>query len=204
MGQLSHFKLNDVKEYFGKVRVGDRASATMTWSNGNQVGLVYNPEGMCLSFASNGQSYSQQVNVAYTPCNYGGQGRPWLLCGCGRRTNKLFLAGGMRFVCRICTGKKYQSQSLAPEDRQAKKIQRLQKKLDEKGEHEIWDFPSRPKGMHTSTYRRIRGELAQVMEQREGVLDVRLASVLRRFGDLEGLLGKEEPPKKSRKPGFWG
>lgn len=180
------------------------ASGTMTWSNGNQVGVKYNPEGMCLSFASNGQSYSQQVNIAYTPCNYGGQGRPWLLCGCGRRTNRLFLAGGMRFVCRKCTGKKYQSQSLAPEDRQVHTIRKLQKKLDKAGEYEIWDFPEKPKGMHSSTYERVTDDLAQVMARREAVMDVRMASVLRRFGGMEGLLSKAEPPKKSRKPGFWG
>lgn len=204
LGQLMHIKLNDVKEYFGKVQVGAMASGTMTWSNGNQIGVRYNPEGMCLSFSSNGQSYSQQVNVAYTPCNYGGQGRPWLLCGCGGRTNKLYLAGGMRFVCRKCSGKKYQSQSLSPLDRGTWTIRKHQKKLDPKGAHEIWDFPAKPKGMHSSTYERVRDDLTQAMLQREEVADVHLASVLRRFGGMEGLLDPVEPPKKSRKPGFWG
>lgn len=201
LGQLLYIRLNDVKEHFGNTQAR-HITGTMSWSNGNQMGITYNEAGFCVSFSSGGQSYSQQINKTHTACNYGGQGRPWMLCSCGSRTNKLYLHK-LRFVCRKCTGLAYGTQSLAPEDRQVYTIRRLQKKLDKEGGYEIWDFPEKPKGMHASTYERITDELAQVMEQREAVMDVRLSSVLKRFGGMEGLMGGAEPPKKLKESRLW-
>lgn len=200
LGQLLHIRLNDVKAYFGNTQ--ERIRATMTWSNGNQVGVTYNDAGMLLSFSSGGNDYTQQVIKTYTACNYGGQGRPWMLCSCGGRTNKLYLQG-LRFVCRKCTGLPYGSQSLAPEARQVHTIRRLQKKLDKTGVYEIGDFPYRPKGMHSGTYDKITDDLEQAIQTREAVMDTRLFKVLRRFGGAEGLLAGIEPAKKEKESKLW-
>ena len=154
LGQLLHFGIKDVSKYFGNTQI-QSAVGTMTWGNGNQVGVKYNAEGMLLSFSSSGTTCSQQINVAYTSCHFGGKGRPWMLCGCGKRTGKLYLAGGTRFVCRKCTGRAYQSQSLSPLDRGTWEIRKHQRRLDPAGRYEIWDFPTKPKGMHSSTYDKV-------------------------------------------------
>ena len=203
LGQLLHIKLKDVKEYFGKVQQGVMASGTMTWSNGNQVGVTYNPEGMRLSFAAEGRSYDQQINAAYTPCTYGGKGRLWMMCTCGGRTNKLYFYR-MQFVCRKCTGLAYRSQALSPTDRGTNAVRRIQSKLDPKGEYEILDVPDRPKGMHLSTYDKVTDKLVEVMEKREAAFDVHLVKVMQRFTGIKDLLEGREQPKKARKPGFWG
>ncbi len=205
LGQQLSFGIKDVCKYFGNTEIHN-ATGTMTWGNGSQIGVRYSPEGMRLSFASNGTTCSQQINVAYTSCHFGGKGRPWMLCGCGKRTGKLFLAGGTRFVCRKCTGMAYQSQSLSPLDRGTWEIRKHQKRLDPAGRYEIWDFPTKPKGMHHSTYDKVTDKLIEAMATREGLADMRCAKVLRRLGvpGLEALIKDPEPEKKAKGKGFWG
>ena len=203
LGQLLCIKLKDVKEYFGNVQLGSIATGTMTGRNGNQARVTYNQEGLKISFAANGQSYDQQVNATYTPCNYGGKGRLWMQCVCGGRTNKLYFYR-MQFVCRKCTGLAYSSQSLSPTDRGTNAVRRIQNKLDPAGGYEILEVPNKPKGMHSSTYERVTEKLVDVMDKREAAFDVRLAGVLKRFTGIKDLLEGSEEPKKARKPGFWG
>ena len=209
LGQLLHISIKDVSKYFGNTDKG-YALGTMTWGNGSSVGVRYNPEGMLLNFSSNGAPCSQQINVAYTSCHFGGKGRPWMLCGCGKRTGKLFLAGGTRFVCRKCTGRAYQSQSLSTLDRGTWAIRKHQKRLDPAGGYEIWDFPAKPKGMHHSTYDRVTDKLAEAMENREGVANMHCAKVLQRLGipGFDALINEPEPltngQQKAKGKSFWG
>lgn len=204
IGQLLCIGIKDVSKYFGNTQIHN-AVGKMTWGNGSSIGVQYNPEGMRLNFSSNGVDHEQQINVAYTPCHYGGKGRPWMLCCCGKRTGKLYLHG-MRFVCRDCTGRAYQSQSLSPLDRGTWTIRKHQKRLGDKTGYEIWDFPAKPKGMHSSTYDKVTDKLAEAMKKRDGIADMHCAKVLQRFGvpGFEELIKGPEPEKKRKGKSFWG
>lgn len=100
---------------------------------------------------------SYPIQLAWTPCNYG-SARPWFLCpaiGCGRRVAILY--GGEVFACRHCHQLAYPSQREAPDERAARRVDKIREKLD-------W-FPGllegkgeRPKGMHRKTYKRLVAE----------------------------------------------
>ncbi len=100
-----------------------------------------------------GEDMRYQVAVEWTPCNYGGQ-RPWFLCpDCGRRVAILY--GGLRFLCRGCSGLRYLSQRGGPADRLLLKTQRIRERLGGSAST-AEPFPGKPKGMHCRTYERLR------------------------------------------------
>jgi len=109
------------------------------------------------------QPIKQLVLFDYPPCHYGGQ-RTWLLCsGCNRRVTAIHSAGKY-FLCRHCYGLNYRSQNQSHIDRQLHKAQELRVKLGGSASSAI-PLPSKPKGMHWTTYLKlqhkiIKGEMA--------------------------------------------
>jgi hypothetical protein len=76
------------------------------------------------------QEIERPVELAWTPCHYGGQ-RPWFRCpgwGCGRRVATLYLGGGY-FLCRHCLDLAYESQREDPATRLVSKAQQIRRRL---------------------------------------------------------------------------
>jgi hypothetical protein len=116
------------------------------------------------------ESMEQIVPLNWTPCNYGGR-RPWFLCpgfACGRRVAVL-VAGGRLFLCRHCYRLPYASTLETRTDRLLRKANKIRKRLGgEPGA--LSDFPERSKGMHHSTYERLREEA--LMAEERGLIEV--------------------------------
>lgn len=101
------------------------------------------------------QDIDYPVQLASTACNYGGE-RVWWLCpivGCGRRVAVLF--GGRVYACRHCHRLAYDSQRETPGDRATRRANALRKQLGWVPGM-IHGDGDKPKGMHWSTYNRLR------------------------------------------------
>lgn len=99
------------------------------------------------------EQINDQIQVEWTPCNYGGR-RPWFRCpSCIRRVMVLARQGRM-FRCRKCQQLSYGSQTEMRADRlirKARKIRALVGASDDLQEP-IW---RKPKGMHRKTFDRL-------------------------------------------------
>lgn len=123
--------------------------------------LAVSGEGLALIYryrrgGSEWQDVIERVQLARTPCNYGGE-RVWFLCpGCSRRVAILY-AGGRLFLCRRCYGLAYASQREDAKDRAFSKTQAIRRCLG--GQPGLLaPFPDKPKGMHWQTYMRLLRE----------------------------------------------
>jgi hypothetical protein len=103
----------------------------------------------------------QDVPIIWTACTLGGR-RPWFRCtavsagvSCDRRAAKIYLGGSSVFACRRCYGLAYMSQSKSAFHRDIAKAMKIRMQL--RGSPNLFDpFPTRPKGLHRSTYERLR------------------------------------------------
>ena len=111
---------------------------------------------------------NQTLGILHTPCHFGAV-RPWFGCPvCHARVAVIYCRWG-RFACRKCQQVGYSSQSDCPIDR----TWRMQRKIEAKlGEH--W---SRPKGMRTATYQRLRESLMDCERRRDHAFGVRMESL---------------------------
>jgi len=100
---------------------------------------------------------SSTIDLAWTPCHFGGQ-RVWFRCpGCGDRAQKLYMHAAY-FRCRTCCGLPYASQQETPLDRGLRKSRKLRRKLGhdgERGDPVLW----KPGGMHWRTFDRLRNQI---------------------------------------------
>jgi hypothetical protein len=109
------------------------------------------------------RSVEQRVPITWTECHLGGW-RPWFRCSCGRRVAKLYDGADDLFACRHCCGLAYASQQLCTRDRLISSARKIRMQLG--GGPSLFDpFPDKPRGMHWSTYDRLRAR-AQVSEAR--------------------------------------
>jgi hypothetical protein len=167
----------DVREWArrGCLRPNQRFSSS--WSrDGEHLGSITvrtGPEAVTgavvLSFRSRGsaggrsRSLEQRVSITWTKCHLGGW-RPWFRCSCGRRAAKLYDGATDFFACRHCCGLAYESQQLATRDRLISSARKIRMQLG--GGPSLFDpFPDKPRGMHWSTYDRLRAR-AQASEAR--------------------------------------
>lgn len=101
------------------------------------------------------KGYDYTVGLVRTGCNYGGT-RRWFLCPCcGRCVAILF--GGATFACRTCYGLAYEVQREDETDRLARRADAIRDRLGwEAGilNPDGW----KPKGMHWSTFWRLKAE----------------------------------------------
>ena len=99
------------------------------------------------------RTFSRQVGLDQTPCNFGGL-RDWFLCPvCAERVGVLYAASNT-FACRHCFDLTYQSTRDNDLVRPVKKQLRTIEKLGGTGSA----IPEKPKGMHWKTYNRLVSE----------------------------------------------
>ncbi|TAN10039.1 MAG: hypothetical protein EPN34_12400 [Burkholderiaceae bacterium] len=113
---------------------------------------------MRFEYARGGKHATEDVQIARTGCTYGGS-RPWFRCPCCRRRCAVLYVGE-RLACRECYRLRYPSQSEDAGTRVWDRKRKLAKRLGCEA-HE-WDEAEKPRGMHWSTFERIRGELSDL------------------------------------------
>lgn len=96
----------------------------------------------------------QHIQLAATPCTFGGQ-RPWFTCpACWRRVAVIYGAG-RRFACRRCKNLTYESQAQRDGYSALNQAERIRKRLGWPAG--IANPPgTKPRGMHWRTYWRLR------------------------------------------------
>jgi hypothetical protein len=128
---------------------------------------------LCYRHRSGGADWKDEsypVRLVWTPCHYGGR-RAWFICpaqGCGRRV--AILHGGSIFACRHCYQLAYPSQRENPDDRAARRADKIRARLG-------WEAGiinpdgEKPKGMHWRTFLRLKAEHdRQVAVSLEGMM----------------------------------
>lgn len=97
--------------------------------------------------------------LEWTSCTFGGS-RPWFVCpgqGCGRRAAILYGTKN-RWLCRRCLDLAYASQRENRLGRARRRAERARRRLGP-------DDAPRPKGMHHTTFVRIRSEYLKAYEE---------------------------------------
>jgi hypothetical protein len=140
-------------------------------------------ESLVLSYRmkSTGEVVEQRVHTQTTPCHLGGQ-RHWFSCPrCNKRVAVLF-APGRYFACRQCGGLCYATQKEGLADRAITKANKLRKCLG--WEPGILNVDGgKPKGMHWTTYRRIK-------DRHDALVQVSLQDIERRLDFLHKFLAQ--------------
>lgn len=140
---------------------------------GEHLDVTMTPEG--------GTPRRERLEVTFAPCRFGGE-RAYLRCPeCRRRRVALFFWRGVRVACRTCFGLLYRSQKLPADTRLDQRAERIEQRIAD-GEH-----LERPRGMHRSTYRRLRSEATALRMTAEGIRDAEMDARFDR--DLVRLLG---------------
>jgi hypothetical protein len=120
---------------------------------------------------ADGTQVQATVALVGTPAHFGGQ-RLWLCCpSCRRRCQVLY--GSWRIGCRRCHRLRYLSQSGTRSDRANLGMMKIVKRLDP--DASCNELPSKPKGMHWSTYHRLA-------DRYEAYDDMWAMAVMRQFG----------------------
>ncbi len=154
-------------------RHGEEVASISVRTEANRVILSYRRR------SGDGEWKSEEypVRLDWTACNYGGR-RAWFLCparGCGRRVAILY--GGATFACRHCYGLAYPGQRENAKFRANRRADRVRARLGGKPGI-IHGEEDEPKGMHLTTFDRLRNEHeAHVARAR--------VSAARRLGMLE-------------------
>lgn len=109
----------------------------------------------CVRFHNDAQAASIEAPLVHTPCNFGGA-RPWWRCPhCRRRVAILYVDATI--ACRHCWDLGYRVEREGKRDRTLRRAQTIRQRLG-------WppgifgNRGIRPKGMHQSTYKRLKGE----------------------------------------------
>jgi hypothetical protein len=128
------------------------------------------------------------VELAWTPCHFGGR-RPWLVCPrCGLRALRLYPTMRSGLLCRRCAGLAYQVQQVPRYRRLQLAQERIARRLGGTGEPG-GGLPEKPPRMHWATYDRHerRYRAAQVAEFADlPALVDRLWRATRRRGSFPG------------------
>ncbi|MEO9589393.1 MULTISPECIES: hypothetical protein [Marinobacter] len=98
------------------------------------------------------QFASQFIEIAWTPCHFGGY-RPWFLCPgeyCGRRVAILY--GPTPNLCRHCWRIAYQSQRENQIQRMFRKLRSIEASYPGQPNNSTPETRERPKGMHHRTF----------------------------------------------------
>jgi hypothetical protein len=155
----------DIRELFRHIGGNTGGRALYRWNRGGEA-----PVATLFALASpvlvkvthvGGAMPEETLDVAYTPCRYGGR-RAWWLCtrlGCGKRVAILY-QHPRGFRCRHCCQLDYQSHRERSYDRMLRRSRRIRARVGG-GANLTETYPPRPKGMHWATYERLlRSEAA--------------------------------------------
>lgn len=135
---------------------------TLSWSQGGDeigsIGFRVTSTYLLLSYryreyGNAWEDVEERVELAWTPCHYGGQ-RPWLRCPQCKRRVILLYDHGRRFLCRHCYGLTYASQHEIPIERLIRKAQKIRERLGADLSLFV-SIEKKPKGMHWSTFERL-------------------------------------------------
>ncbi len=141
------------------------------------IGVAVSEHELTLNYAADAIPHEQRIHIDYTPCHFGGV-RAWLLCPhCARRQAVLYF-GRHRFACRSCNNLAYRTQQLDLVDRSWRKQRKIEAKMG--GENALF----KPKGMHETTWQRLRAELSECEDMRLHGLYQSMLAVSRRFPDF--------------------
>ena len=147
-----------------------------------------------IRFSLLGENFVNRYLIAWSHCNYGGQ-RPWFVCyNCGQKVGKLYkLHIRSPFWCRRCHNLTHKSSQISGDNfsQAIHKIETLKRKLKARGREiaAASPIPSKPKGMHWSTYFNILEQLSSAYTE------MNIASIRdwqKVAGSLERVLGKPE------------
>jgi hypothetical protein len=114
------------------------------------------------AWSSEWKLVEQSLRITWTKCALGGR-RPWFVCNseknsvlrCDRRVAKIYLGANPVFACRQCQRLSYASQNKTARLRLIGKAMKIRMQLG--GSPNLFDpFPNKPKGLHSSTYERLR------------------------------------------------
>lgn len=149
---------------------GQLALGTVAWTRrgepAGEIGVAFagdDPGGVVLDYhirhaGGPRQPVREQVELARTPCRYGGA-RPWFLCpGCLSRRAVLYSLGGL-FRCRGCHGLAYGSTREGRPERMIRRAAEVRRRLGGKPAGSVWEPPPKPRRMHWRTYSRLVREL---------------------------------------------
>jgi hypothetical protein len=172
-----------------------RALAWHEWTNGRgepagSIQSHMNSDGDALTLIyrirENGGEWHdvrERIMLDATPCHYGGE-RPWLTCpGCFSRRRVLYSAGG-RFRCRGCHDLAYSSTREDAQERSARRIRKLQKRLGAK-RGDLYHIPPKPDGMHWETYHDIVEALLAEHDRQNAFFGARLDQLTKSVARLE-------------------
>jgi hypothetical protein len=158
-----HLPSLDVRRLKRKGLLVPGTTSTLRWSHSGRVmvslALRAANDRVLLSTQTSGadETQNQWVELDQTPCPLGGS-RVWFRCpaqGCGRRVALLYMGSSDSLACRHCLQLAYASQREAPEDRAARRADRIRDRLG-------WEpgivngKRCKPKGMHLTTFERLK------------------------------------------------
>jgi hypothetical protein len=162
----------DVRQLHREGRLRTPQSFPMAWRIGDEpcggIQIRTESKAVILRFqcqnaeSSEWKIIEQNVPITWTECALGGR-RPWFVCNfklnselrCRRRAAKIYLGAHPVFACRQCHRLSYASQRKPPHLRLIGKAMNIRLRLG--GSPNLFDpFPDKPKGLHKSTYKRLR------------------------------------------------
>lgn len=146
----------------------EQGEYTITWGDDASATVVIHDEYIKLYYVYEKKKLKMKVSFNYTKVGYGI--RKWFSCPtCSRKTNKLYYLYGL-FACRICHNLTYRSSNASGNklNELALKIKKVQRRLKAKPGTCInkWHIP-KPKGMHESTYLKLKWELMHLQAERD-------------------------------------
>jgi hypothetical protein len=105
------------------------------------------------------------IRLTTTPAGFGGA-RVWFLCPiCQRRCGILYDNPARGWLCRTCGNGRYASSMEAAIKRLYRKARKLRCRLGQTNPDMSLPFPTKPVGMHWSTYLRLRKEGLRLEER---------------------------------------
>lgn len=132
-------------------------------------------------FADGERDVHQRIALEWTPCRFGGL-RAWFRCPrCQRRCAILYAHGWP--ACRTCARLAYPSTRCDAIDRSWRRTWALERRLDWQQDH--YGHGPKPKGMHATTFARLRAAWWREAELRDALLCAFLASMEARFPGVQ-------------------
>lgn len=170
--RLTTKMLRDRKGFIHVDSPNAKAEGDIGWNRGGDdiASIKVRIVGYCLTliYAHKGNPVEQTIDLESQPCRFGGQ-RIWFRCPrCGGRCG-LLMFGHHRFACRKCNRGQYQSQVEDETNRSWGRTYKIQKRLGMKG-GSPYLFPTKPKGMHQTTFDKLRSKLIDEECYRERLL----------------------------------
>lgn len=133
------------------------------------IGMRTSADAVYLFYVSHGRSVEQVLMLSQVPNTFGGY-RSFFTCPrCRSRRREVYFLDGL-FLCRVCHALPYQSQSEGLIDRTWRAEQKIELKLDPLGR--------KPKGMHQTTFRKLKAKLYELECHRE----LQICTLLKIYG----------------------